>query len=92
MAVIANGVGIVVFGWTCPLTHLEEYFLKRAGEAGYDNDFIMYWLERIIYPGFPNWLLLAIGLSVAASTIYLYFVRDWWPVRGTGQSPPAPMA
>lgn len=82
LAAIVNGVGIVVFRWTCPLTHVEEYCLARAGEAGYGNDFVMYWLERIIYPGLPNWVLLVIGLAVAISTIYLYFVRD--RIRGAG--------
>jgi len=46
----AWGALIEIMGWTCPLTPLENYFLKLAGGTAYQGDFIARYLLPIIYP------------------------------------------
>jgi hypothetical protein len=38
------------FGWVCPLTPLENWFRRRAGEAGYPSDFIAHYILPVLYP------------------------------------------
>jgi spore maturation protein SpmA len=44
-----------LFGWYCPLTHLENY-LHASGDAGlvYNKPFLVNTLERIVYPDMPE--------------------------------------
>lgn len=45
------GFGTVIFGFTCPLTHLENWSRHRAGEAGLPSSgFIDHYLTGVIYP------------------------------------------
>jgi hypothetical protein len=44
------GVLIEFFGWWCPLTKWENYFLRQAGRAGYDTGFLAHYIMPIIYP------------------------------------------
>ncbi|MET7772163.1 DUF2784 domain-containing protein [Nocardia sp. NPDC005366] len=45
------GVGSVLVGYECPLTHLEDWSRRRAGEAGLPSSgFIDHYLTGVIYP------------------------------------------
>ncbi|MGH9119540.1 MAG: DUF2784 domain-containing protein [Acidimicrobiales bacterium] len=44
-------LAIVVVGFTCPLTPLEQHFRSLAGEAGYEGGFVDRYIEGVIYPG-----------------------------------------
>ncbi|MGW5875904.1 DUF2784 domain-containing protein [Nocardiopsis terrae] len=45
------GLSISVVGWTCPLTHVENWGRERAGQAGLSNEgFIDHYLTGVIYP------------------------------------------
>ena len=46
----AWGVAIEFFGWICPLTPLENELRARAGQAGYEGDFIARYLMPVLYP------------------------------------------
>jgi len=45
------GVFIEYSGWICPLTPLEIYFRRQAGEKGYTGGFIERYVTRVLYPG-----------------------------------------
>jgi len=72
-------IGYVVaqawLGAVCPLTHLEMWLRRRAGESGYSGSFIEYWLQRLLYFDAPPWVFIAVytgfGMLVVASW-YLY--------------------
>jgi hypothetical protein len=53
-------IGLVVaeawFGVVCPLTTLENWLRKQAGEATYGESFIQHWLQRILYYDAPPWV------------------------------------
>lgn len=72
-------IGIVVvqswLGIVCPLTTWEMALRDKAGVPGYDGSFIAYWLSRILYYAFPDWVFVAaytaFGLLVAASWFWI---------------------
>lgn len=64
--VIAMGfvaVGAVV-GWICPLTLWEDALRRRTGESGYGTGFVQYWLERLLYHDWPDWVFTVLYLAV----------------------------
>lgn len=44
------GIAVEWADWICPLTPLENALRLRAGQAGYDNGFVEYWIAAILYP------------------------------------------
>ncbi|MCK4586279.1 MAG: DUF2784 domain-containing protein [Gammaproteobacteria bacterium] len=68
---------IVIQGWICPLTPLENYLRMEAGAGGYSGGFIAHYIAPIIYPdGLTRDLqvnlgFIALGINIA---IYSYVV------------------
>lgn len=46
----AWGVAIEFGGWVCPLTPLENYFRRLAGQAGYTGGFVEHYIIPVLYP------------------------------------------
>jgi hypothetical protein len=72
------GALIEFAGWYCPLTHLENHFLRKAGRAGYTEGFVAHYLFAVIYPsGLTRGFEIAIGLFVVVvnATIYVRLIR-----------------
>jgi hypothetical protein len=60
-------------GWICPLTPMENWLRRHAGEAGYSGDFTSYYLMPIIYPeGLTRELQIAIAIFVVVLNGLLY--------------------
>ena len=67
------GALIELAGWYCPLTKVENFLLRRAGEAGYDGGFLAHYLFAVIYPnGLTRGMELAIGVFVIAVNLGVY--------------------
>lgn len=47
---VAWGVLVELTGWYCPLTPLENHFLRLAGREGYAGDFLQHYLLSTFYP------------------------------------------
>lgn len=47
---VAWGIGVEALGWVCPLTPLENQFLRLAGAHAYSGDFIQRYCLPIMYP------------------------------------------
>lgn len=80
------GVLVEVLGWTCPLTPLEIYFRRLAGQQGWEGDFIERYLLAVIYPaGLERTTQILLGLGVLAinAVLYTLLLRR----RGKGPSP-----
>ncbi|HOO39465.1 MAG TPA: DUF2784 domain-containing protein [Deltaproteobacteria bacterium] len=45
------GILIELTGGICPLTPLELYLRTKTGESAYTGDFVIHYIEPIIYPG-----------------------------------------
>jgi hypothetical protein len=68
---VAWGFGIIVIGYECPLTPLEKWLRRRAGDDGYQGGFVDRYVEDVIYPEEFTPLLRAL----AAVTIVAGYVR-----------------
>ena len=67
------GALIEFAGWYCPLTDLENYFLRKAGRAGYTEGFVAHYLVAVIYPsGLTRGFEIAIGVFVVAVNAIVY--------------------
>ena len=67
--------GIECLGGICPLTHLENYFLRQAGLAGYPGGFIDQYLMPILYPANltrPVQIVLGAGVLLINIIIYIF--------------------
>lgn len=81
----AWGFYVETSGRLCPLTALENYFRGRAGEVGYQGDFIQHYLLETIYPdGLTRnvqWILAAVVIAVNVSIYAWLFVHRHSRVR-----------
>ncbi|MGB6689630.1 MAG: DUF2784 domain-containing protein [Terracidiphilus sp.] len=66
--------GIVVEAgpWPCPLTLAENYFESRAGVTPYQGGFLLHYLDAIVYPDIPGWIVTAAGVAVCALNLCIY--------------------
>lgn len=78
---VAWGAYIELSYSICPLTHLENYFLKKAGKDQYSVDFIENYIFKIIYPPALNYEIqtyLGVILIFVNLLIYYYIVKKIW--------------
>ncbi len=67
------GAVISLFGWTCPLTPLENWLRRRAGQEGYEAGFIEHYLLPLLYPEqLTMSLSIAMGIGVIAINATIY--------------------
>jgi hypothetical protein len=75
---VAWGALIEWRGWICPLTPLEVALRRRAGEAGYEGDFLERYLVPVLYPpGLTReiQLGLAVGVVILNAVVYTAVLR-----------------
>ena len=69
-------------GVMCPLTTLEDWLRRRAGDPGYQGDFVEYWTHRIIFFDFQPWVFESIYISFTILVILtLIIVPPRLPAR-----------
>ena len=74
-------IALSLFGWTCPLTPLENALLARAGTSTYEGGFIAHYLLPMLYPEgldrFAQGLLagLVIGVNLFAYAVGSFHSR-----------------
>ncbi len=75
---VAWGILIEWAGWICPLTPLENFLRRAAGEAGYTRSFVEHYLLPIIYPGgLTREIQLVLGAFVLLLNLAIYL----WVLR-----------
>ena len=50
----------------CPLTSAEQHFQT------YEGEFIAHYLDRIVYPDLPGWILTSVGIGVCVLNLVVY--------------------
>lgn len=81
------GVLIELFGWTCPLTGLENWLRRRGGTSGYVGGFVEAYVIPIVYPTAltrGHQVLLGLALLALNGAAYLWLVTKW--LRGDAPS------
>jgi len=79
-------IAVVAFqawiGVICPLTHLENYLRKLAGQSGYSGTFIGHLLESLLYYEAHPWVFVFAYTLVAVLILStLILVPPNWPRR-----------
>ena len=86
---VAWGAWIEFSGGICPLTPLENRWLRLAGEEGYPGGFIEHYLLAALYPeGLTRGVQIALGAAALAvnAGAYAWIV---WRRRRAQRVPPA---
>lgn len=76
IAALGWGLLIEIAGWTCPLTFAENWLELRAGKTPYTGGFMLHYLDALVYPNVPPWLLTAAAVVVIAANVAVYW-RRW---------------
>jgi len=67
------GALISLMGWICPLTPLENHFLRMSGVEGYDTGFIEHYIAGVLYPaGLTRIHQIVMGVAVLVLNAGLY--------------------
>jgi len=67
------GALIVMVGWVCPLTPIENRLRQAAGDEVYLTGFIEHYLGPVIYPsGLKPEIFIAMGVFVIVVNVVLY--------------------
>ena len=72
---LTYAIGIEVFLWPCPLTYAENFFLRRSGRQPYAESFLIHYLEAVIYPDIPQWLITLVGVTLCVAIFAIYALR-----------------
>ncbi|MBI3570855.1 MAG: DUF2784 domain-containing protein [Gammaproteobacteria bacterium] len=62
------------FGIICPLTALENILRTASGAVTYENGFIRYWLQQLIFYTAPSWVFTLIYTVFAGLVVLIWFV------------------
>lgn len=86
LASLLWGIVVEVGPWPCPVTLLEQWLELRAGEPSYTGSFLVHYLDVLIYPHVPVWLIVACGVAVCCANLIVYLLRfvAWRRHRSTG--------
>ncbi|MEN2986068.1 MAG: DUF2784 domain-containing protein [Thermodesulfovibrionaceae bacterium] len=64
---------IQIFGWYCPLTHLEVWFRsKHDPTLSYTGSFIIHYVEKLVYIELPRWIIFVLTLLIIVVNLLLY--------------------
>ena len=66
------GILVEVTPWPCPLTLAEQYFETRAGWSAYHGSFLVHYLDAIVYPTLPGWVVTIAGVAVCVLNLGVY--------------------
>jgi hypothetical protein len=74
------GALLELFGWTCPLTPLENRLRELAGESTYPGGFVDRYVAPVVYPSaLTRELQVALGVLVCAVNAGVYLLV--WRLR-----------
>ena len=69
------GILVEVGPWPCPLTLAEQFFEARAGVNPYHGSFLLHFLDALVYPNLPYWVITCCGVAVCAFNLGIYIWR-----------------
>ena len=75
IASLAYSILIEIFDWTCPLTPLENWLRACARVPTYQGGFLLHYLDALVYPDVPPWLLTACGIAICVFNLGVYAAR-----------------
>ncbi len=83
IASIVWGIIAEVGPWSCPLTVLEERFESAAGAPSYAGDFLVHYLDAVVYPRIPVSVIIGCAVAVCGANLVIYLIRMVRALRQT---------
>lgn len=71
-----------LLGMICPLTTLENFFLRASGAQGYNRSFIGNLVSEILFHDAPEWIFIIIYVVLAVAVILCYVFCPPLPLEG----------
>ena len=78
LGAIATVVAQSWLGMVCPLTTLEQWLRRQAGDAGYAGGFIAHWVSAVLFYQAPDWVFVAAYTAFGAAVAGAWLA---WPPR-----------
>lgn len=75
IASIVWGIIAEVGPWSCPLTTLEQRLESAGGGHTYTGDFLVHYLDRIVYPRLSVRVVVSCAVAVCAANLLIYVAR-----------------
>jgi hypothetical protein len=75
IASIVWGIIAEVGPWSCPLTVLEQRFESATGMHSYAGDFLVHYLDAIVYPRISVGVIIGCAVAVCAVNLLVYLFR-----------------
>ncbi|MDT8335546.1 MAG: DUF2784 domain-containing protein [Desulfurivibrionaceae bacterium] len=73
LPVVFWAAAVEYLGWFCPLTPLENYLRRAAGQEGYPGGFIEHYLLPLLYPGeLTQEVQIVLGTLVVVVNLAIY--------------------
>lgn len=70
---LAFALMLQVFGWYCPLTHLEVWLRAHHDPAqAYAGSYIIHYLEKVIYVEVDRWTILVLTIVLCLFNVWIY--------------------
>ena len=69
------GIFIEIAPWPCPLTLLEQWLESKGGAAVYRGQFLVHYLEAVVYPDVSEGVLVSVAVAVCMVNLYLHAQR-----------------
>jgi hypothetical protein len=66
------GIVVELAPIACPLTLAEQYFETGAGMQPFEGSFIMHYLDKLIYPNLPWWVVAVAGTAICVVNLAIY--------------------
>ena len=81
IASLVWGILTEVLPWPCPLTLLENWLEGKPGIQPYQGGFLLYYLDKLVYPDVSATALTAAGVVVCALNLAYYSRQAWLTIR-----------
>ena len=75
IASLVYSIAIETGPWPCPLTRFEQQAQAKAGIKPYEGDFLVKYLEALVYPDVPYSLLVVVAVAVCSFNLGVYLWR-----------------
>jgi hypothetical protein len=66
------GILTELLPWPCPLTLLENWLEGKAGVEPYQGGFLLYYLDKLVYPDISATILTVAGVIICALNLAFY--------------------
>lgn len=77
------GAAVEYLGWFCPLTPLENYLRRAAGQVGYEIGFVEHYLLPVLYPTqLSRELQIILGTAIVLVNVAIYSRLMFIPTYG----------